>query len=183
MAKVGPIFGTGDVTFCPTVGACRRISSGHAYPNGLIRSRIDGHIYVPSVGVGGIKIYEVQPDNGLEQVDAIDIFHAIDNLSEDNNGDIYAAVHSRGIEILKQAEDPFGVYPPSAVIRIRRTGQGGFEWQKILEDRDGVALPGTTTVVHDVKTGRLFLSGKSQLSLKSISNRAYRGNVTIHHRM
>ena len=160
MAKVGPIFGTGDVTFCPSEGHCRRISSGHAYPNGLIRSGIDGHIYVPSVGVGGVKIYKVEPDNGLEQIDAIDIFHAIDNLSEDSSGDIYAAVHSRGIEILKQAEDPFGVYPPSAVIRIQRTEGDGFVWQKILEDRDGAVLPGTTTVVHDAQTGRLFLSGE-----------------------
>lgn len=159
MAKLGPLFGTGDVTFCPVAGSCKQVSSGHVYPNGLIYSHVDGQIYVPSAGVGGVKIYKPQPGNELEYVSALDIFHAIDNLSEDSVGGIYAAVHSRGIEILKQVEDPLGIHPASAVIRIQRTEGGGFEWEKILEDRDGMVLPGTTTVVHDAKTGRLFLSG------------------------
>ncbi len=34
------------------------------------------------------------------------------------------------------------------------------EWEKVLEDRDGEVLPGTTTAIHDAKTGRLFLSSK-----------------------
>lgn len=160
MNKIGPLFGTGDVTFCPIAGDCKRVSDGHAYPNGLIYSNYDGQIYVPSAGVGGIKIYKRSSENELEYDGALDIFNAIDNLSEDSVGNIYAAVHSRGIEILKQVEDPLGVNPASAVIRLRRLQVGGFEWEKVLEDRDGTVLPGTTTVVHDAETGRLFLSGE-----------------------
>lgn len=33
------------------------------------------------------------------------------------------------------------------------------EVKKVLEDWEGEVLPGATAVVHDAKTGRVFLSG------------------------
>ena len=32
--------------------------------------------------------------------------------------------------------------------------------EKVIEDKDAKVLSGSTTVRHDVKTGRLFVSGK-----------------------
>jgi hypothetical protein len=53
--------------------------------------------------------------------------------------------------------------------RIRKTvdvGKSGvrsvdYRVEKVLEDKDSKVLSGSTTVRHDVKTGRLFISGKS----------------------
>ena len=39
-------------------------------------------------------------------------------------------------------------------------GEEGWKVEKVLEDGKGEILPVATTVVHDVKTGRLFLSSK-----------------------
>lgn len=108
-------------------------------------------------------MYRPQANNSLEQISEDDIFYSIDNLSEDSDGTIFAAIHPKGIDILKQTEDPLGINPPSTVVRIYRLEGGGYTWEKILEDRDGEILPGSTTVVHDAKTGRLFLSGKCPL--------------------
>lgn len=54
---------------------------------------------------------------------------------------------------------------PATVWRIRRLNRDvsdTYEYQldKIIEDSAGEKLPGMTTVIHDAKTGTLFMSGK-----------------------
>jgi len=39
-------------------------------------------------------------------------------------------------------------------------GEEGWKAEKVLEDGLGEILPVATTVIHDAKTGRLFLSSK-----------------------
>ncbi|KAF9876492.1 hypothetical protein CkaCkLH20_05900 [Colletotrichum karsti] len=152
------LLGHGDVSHCNSQG-CKRVSAHHKMPNGLTYGA-DGHIYVPSAMAGGVQVYRVRPqDDGLEKVADIPVPYAIDNLSLDGNGDIWAAVFPRGIEIMKASEDPFNVNPKSAAVRIRKDGEGAYTWEKVIEDGEGEVLPGSTTVVHDAKTGRLFFSG------------------------
>lgn len=141
---------------------CKIVSSGHSYPNGLIHSRVDQQIYLPSSAAGGVKVLRRHPDDSLELAHDVDLPYAIDNLSEDQNGDIWAAVIPRGVDFFKHTNSPFAFSPPSSVFKIRRGSNGTYDAkvEKVLEDRDGEVLPGTTTVVHDTITGRLFLSGK-----------------------
>lgn len=108
----------------------------------------------------GVQVYRILEDNELEKIEDIDINYALDNLSVDGNGDIYAAALPRPLEFFKTFHDPFNVNSPSTVLRIRKGDDGRHAWEKILEDAEGATLPPTTTVVHDAKTGRLFLSGK-----------------------
>ena len=156
------MLGTGDVTYCnPTT--CRVVAKGYQFPNGLLRSRHDGLLYVPSSFGEGVFVYRTLPSGDLEQVTLIDIPWSLDNLSEDANGDIYAAAFPKPIEALTAFIDPeFKTYSTAAVLRIRKDerAEGGYVWDKILEDGERVVLPSTTTVVHDAKTGRLFLSGE-----------------------
>lgn len=94
---MSPLWNTGDITFCPTgragAGAsCITASAGHSYPNGLLYSLSDGHVYVPSSAMGGIKVLYPHLNGSLELKHEIRLPYPIDNLSEDQNGDIWAAV-------------------------------------------------------------------------------------------
>ncbi|KAL2278407.1 hypothetical protein FJTKL_14502 [Diaporthe vaccinii] len=158
---LSPILLTGDVTFCPDepFSPCRVVSEGYGYPNGLIRSLVDGLIYVPESAQGGITVLRPTADNSLEVIDKIHLPYAIDNLSEDQDGTLWAAILPRGIEIMKQAANPHHYFPSSSVFRLSRDKGGKFITEKVLEDSDGSVLPGTTTVVHDARTRKLFLGG------------------------
>ena len=65
--------------------------------------------------------------------------------------------------MLAMFERPFGPTGPSAVSRLRKIGNE-YVVEKVIEDEAGEKLPGTTTAIHDAKTGRLFLSSKFCLS-------------------
>lgn len=154
------IRGQGDVTFCSYAQGCRVVSPEHHYPNGLVLHS-DGRLYVPDSAASGAHVYQPQPNGSLEKVGNIDAFYALDNLSEDGNGDIFAASFPLGAQNMKFVKDPSGKVPPATVLRISKPKDSDsvYEWEKILEDRDGEILPAATTVVHDASTGRLFLSG------------------------
>jgi hypothetical protein len=113
---------------------------------------------VPSAWVGGIKVYKVNVDRSLEQVSYIDIDYPLDNLSQDSNGDIWAAAIPKAMKIFAAFDDPLNEVSPATIFRIRR-GLNGWEVTKMLEDAKGEVLPGATTAIHDVKTGRIFVSG------------------------
>lgn len=105
-------------------------------------------------------MFKSYANGSLEWQGHIDVPYAIDNLSEDEEGTIWAAAITHGPKFFWHIKDPLGYTSPSTIVRIRRLGNGGYEWHKILEDRDGEVLPGTTTVVHDVVAGRLIMSGE-----------------------
>lgn len=100
-------------------------------------------------------------DNELEKTEDIAIDYSLDNLSVDGKGDLYVAAFPKPLEIFKAFLDPFNAKTPSTVLRIWKGEDGRHQWEKVLEDAEGTTLPGSTTAVHDAKTGRLFLSGES----------------------
>lgn len=158
---LSPVIGTGDVSYCTTSSGCRQVARGHKFPNGLLVGK-DGTLYIPeSAGSGGIHVYRRTDAKGnIEKVDYIPIPYPLDNLSQDSNGDIFAAALPAARAMLSAFDNPLGPTPASTIIRVRRKVEGeGWEWQKVLEDANGEVLPGTTTAIHDAKTGRFFLSG------------------------
>lgn len=167
-AYFGPLFGSGDITYCDGSTeelSCKVVSAGHKLPNGMLRNSKDGLIYAASSVTGIISVFRPLPDGGLAEVDQIDIGYGLDNLSEDANGDIWASIYPRGIEILMAFSDPWNAKCKSAVVRVRREARGGYSWEKVLEDGDAEVLPGSTVAVHDAKTGRIFFGSKFRIIL------------------
>ncbi|KAK2058938.1 hypothetical protein LY76DRAFT_616119 [Colletotrichum caudatum] len=146
-SHTGPLIGQGDISFCSVSSGCKRVSQRHWFPNSLVRGR-DGLIYVLSAMAGGIQ-----------KVADIPAPYSIDNLPVDGKGDIYAAVFPRGIEILQAFKDPLNRTPKSAAVRISKESEGVYAWEKVIDDGASEVLPGSTAVVHDAKTGRLFFAG------------------------
>lgn len=99
----------------------------------------------------------------------------IDNLSLDSIGDVYVAAFPKIWQVLGAMVHPDKETDvASSVFRIRRVlvgdekveGMEGKEGgrvehvvEKVLEDVKGKVLPAASTVVHDVKTGNVWLSG------------------------
>ena len=181
---LSPILRTGDVSHCTasTPPVCKKVAGGFAFPNGLHYSPRHKKLFVPSAALGDIHIYKPLPNHDLQFLETVKIPYPIDNLSEDNDGNIIAAVLPKSTELFAKFKDfdPSNVHPlevqremrlngpnkvakepASAAMQIQRTGKGleGERWEvsKLVED-DGEVLPASTTVIRDARTGRLFLS-------------------------
>lgn len=91
----------------------------------------------------------------------------LDNLSIDDNGDVFVAGFPKIWELVYASGRPRERDVGSSVWRIRRRGmkeegeEGKMEWEveKVLEDREGKFVSGATVAVHNVRTGRLFMGG------------------------
>ena len=140
------------------------------FPNGLSRNS-DGLFYVPSAIDGKIRVFTLNtPTQTLRLLDTINIGMPLDNISPDANGDIYAAGFPNLYQSGKGFDDPYKEISPVTIWRIskREGGSGddvrgigkGYSVEKVIEDGQGKVLSGSTTVRHDVKTGRLFVSGE-----------------------
>lgn len=119
---------------------------------------------------GRIGVYSLS-SAGLTKIDEIEVGMPIDNLSVDANGDIFAAAFPDSLKLIKALKYATDLILPSTVWQISRVagendesekekagGSGNYRVWKVLEDREGKVMPsGTTTAVHDAKTGRIFL--------------------------
>lgn len=156
---------TGDLSYCPPNGACQKIAGGFQFPNGLHLGS-DGLVYVPSAAVGGITVFKPTADGSATKIHYIDLKYPIDNISEDTNGDLFAASMPKIMASVASFDDPLNApVPPATVWRVTRLNREisdkyEYSLSKVIEDRDGEVLPGTTTAIHDALTGRLFLSGR-----------------------
>ncbi|OAP56413.1 hypothetical protein AYL99_09592 [Fonsecaea erecta] len=161
---ISSFIGTGDVSYCTAAGVCKKVASGFKFPNGLHLGS-DGLVYVPSAAVGGVTVFKPKPDGSVAKVHKIDLDYPIDNLSEDANGDIFAATLPKSVKTLAAFDDPLNPKsPPATVWRVRRLNRENpdsyeYELTKIIEDAEGEVLPVMTTVIHDARTGTLFMSG------------------------
>ncbi|KAF2998807.1 hypothetical protein E8E13_001436 [Curvularia kusanoi] len=182
-AKVGwrkqlePLIGGGNVAYCPASGSCRAatpppgldIRKSLKFPNGLTRGH-DGLIYVPSSVDGTVAVFALQPDGSLTRVHTVRVGMPLDNISPDARGDLWVPGFPDSRQTMKGLENPYEEVSPATVWRIKRErGAEGevrnaeyvleYEVEKVLEDREAKVLDGVTTVVHDVKSGRLFMGG------------------------
>tara|TARA_R110002003_G_scaffold296_2_gene18592 strand:+ start:1147 stop:2304 length:1158 start_codon:yes stop_codon:yes gene_type:complete len=134
---------------------------GLKFPNGLTRG-FDGLIYVPSSVDGRIRVYTLTNANTLKLIDEIHTGMPLDNISPDANGDLYVAGFPNFLKVTKALADPLNLDAPATVLRIRKTvdverRKVDYRVEKVLEDGEGKVLSGSTTVRHDVKTGRLWI--------------------------
>ncbi|KAM0714826.1 hypothetical protein Q7P37_009290 [Cladosporium fusiforme] len=157
---LSPFLGYGDVTHCQYTSTenltCKTAAPNLRFPNGLIKAR-DNLVYVPSSASGDIKVFEIQADRSLRKVADIDIGYGLDNLSQDADGNIFVPGFPKAIPSLKAFDDPMNVFPPSTILKVWKTEEGGFAWTKELEDDKGEALGMSTVAVRDGKSGSLFV--------------------------
>ncbi|KAF9693356.1 hypothetical protein EKO04_008576 [Ascochyta lentis] len=170
-----PIIGGGTVAYCPASGDCHpatppaglNIAKNLKFPNGLARGS-DGLIYIPSSADGTIKVFTLQPNRTLTQLHTIRVGMPLDNISPDARGDLWVPGFPDTRQTFRAMADPYVHVSPATIFRVRRVDDGGavgsggggkleYAVQKVIEDKEGEVISGATTVVHDIKTGRLFI--------------------------
>lgn len=139
---------------------CRQVASGLKFPNGLAKGA-DGLLYVPSSLLGVIDVFKPQASGDLVKIHSIDAGYAVDNLAVDRNGHIYAAAITDPRKFFAALHDPYNKDTPATGLKVVKKADGQFEVSKAIEDGLGEVLPGATTIVHDAKNDRLFVSSTS----------------------
>jgi hypothetical protein len=122
----------------------------------------DGLIYISEFIAGRISAYKVLSNGAFIRVDTIDLKMPIDNLYIDTDGSLWAPGVPKVQPLLRTVETGERIDIPSTVYRTRNLGDSKaprFDVRKVLEDGVGIVLPGSTAVVHDVQTGKLFMGG------------------------
>lgn len=168
--QLEPIIGGGTVAYCDYQGDCHSATSPPGldirknlkFPNGLAKGE-DGLIYVPSSADGTIKVFTLRPNQTLIQLHTIRVGMPLDNVSPDARGDLWVPGFPDTRQTFKGMADPYLHHSPATLFRVRKVKSAGadgkleYEVEKMIEDKQGKVISGATTVVHDVKTGRLFI--------------------------
>jgi hypothetical protein len=81
-------YGSGSVGYCNPNGECRISYPKGSFSNGVVKGN-DGLYYVSQAGKARVTVLELQVDGSLNKVDEIITGMGIDNLSIDQNGDIF----------------------------------------------------------------------------------------------
>ncbi|TKY84929.1 hypothetical protein EX895_006009 [Sporisorium graminicola] len=164
------LFPRSDVGFCDKSG-CKIAAPGpYTYPNGVVRSsKYPNRFYVPTTADPNIRVFELQADNTLSLIDVIHIGYPTDNLTVDEEDNIYAACFPNVPKLLAKFKDPYNKHSPTTVLKISKN-QGhdkffGKKWnvEKIFED-EGTGMSGATTAMWDQANKLLWLSGVSSIS-------------------
>lgn len=147
------------MAFCSEDSGCAVAAKHFQFPNGLALGK-DGLIYVPSSILGTVDVLKPTSKGQLERVKQIKTGFALDNISVDKKGHLFAAAFPRGVAIFEAYADPWNSHAPAAALRLSQTQNGSYTVEKVIEDGFGDILPAATTVVHDAETGRLFFSSE-----------------------
>ncbi|SPO22489.1 related to serum paraoxonase/arylesterase [Ustilago trichophora] len=154
-----------DLGFCDKTG-CKIANPGpFPYPNGVVKSsKYPNRFYVPASADPNIRVFELQSDNTLTLIDVIHTGYPADNLTVDEEDNIYAASFPNVPKLLAKFKDPYGKHSPSTVLKISKNeGQDRFygkKWnvEKVLED-DGTGMSGATTALWDSENNGFWLGG------------------------
>jgi len=81
-------YGSGSVGYCDSTGECRISYPEGSFSNGIVKGH-DGLYYVAQAGKASVTVLALQEDGSLIKVKDIIVGMAVDNLSIDQNGDIF----------------------------------------------------------------------------------------------
>ncbi|CDR87722.1 uncharacterized protein SPSC_03492 [Sporisorium scitamineum] len=159
-----------DLGFCNKDG-CKIAAPGpYPFPNGVVKSsKYPNRFYVPSTADTNIRVFELQADNTLSLIDVIHTGYPADNLTVDEEDNIYATCFPNVPKLLAKFKDPYTKRSPTTILKISKN-QGhdkffGKKWnvEKILED-EGTGISGATTAMWDQANEVLWLGGVSSVS-------------------
>ncbi|OCH86369.1 calcium-dependent phosphotriesterase [Obba rivulosa] len=152
-----------SVGFCEIGKGCKYAAQRLPGANGIAKSRTNDTFYVANTPLGQINVFEKQADNTLVLVDTITVGLAIDNLSMDSNGGLWAATFPKALWILARFEDLTQQSPSSAHRVTLNTDKSAYFGEKYKVERvfedEGSIVAGATSVVHDTRRGLLYMHG------------------------
>ena len=127
-------------------------------------SKYPNRFYVPMSADSNIRVFELQADNSLTLIDVIHTGYPSDNLTVDEDDNIYTASFPNVPKLLAKFKDPFNTHSPSTVLKVSKNeGKDKFygkKWnvEKVLED-DGTGMSGATTALWDSEKKGFWLGG------------------------
>ncbi|EJU01840.1 serum paraoxonase/arylesterase [Dacryopinax primogenitus] len=163
--RLGLPYGFGYVGFCHVTSGCSVASPPLSGPNGLARGR-DGKVWVSVSYAGDVVAFEEVRTGELKEVDRIPLNRYEDNLSVDENGDIFVATIPRVTDWKHHFEAGGKGLSPSGVHRIHVNqsalhdpeAKSKYAAELFFAD-DGRRANGVTTVEYWMKGRKLFLHG------------------------
>lgn len=175
--RLAPILGGGNIARC-TLESCSIIAdAGLNFPNGIVADR-QGVIFIVNSARASIDLYLSMKSQTpkLERVATLDVGFLCDNLSIDSNDDVWVSCTPKAAGLLKAAANPYHFSATTTVLRISKIGKtmysgrasvdDQYEIRKIIEDKGterwgGDVLPGPGIVVHDVRTGNMWMGSST----------------------
>ncbi|KAJ4486628.1 hypothetical protein C8J55DRAFT_508135 [Lentinula edodes] len=157
---------TTSVGYCHLDHGCKIVASGLHSNNGIVKApELNASVYVASNMGGKISVFERQAvDDSLILMDVIHIGQALDNLSLDHHGHLWAAAFPKAQDMVEHlTKNPLHLSPVAAFKISVNTGPGSFYGEKYAVEKifenDGTIVSGSTSVVHDSERGMLFMHG------------------------
>ena len=141
--------------------AIQRLLEDSPSPMGLFKDMMVYFTFLIS-SQAKITVHELRFNDSLIQVDEIKLGMPLDNLSIDEKGTIFVPGFPDTSAVFKSLAHLGTIGIPSTIFTITKiiaSNKSKYQVNKILEDKEGKILPSTTTVIHDIDTGRLFLGG------------------------
>ncbi|KAF9519708.1 hypothetical protein BS47DRAFT_1336806 [Hydnum rufescens UP504] len=157
-----------SVGYCHVDHGCKMAAESVNGANGI--TTIDGDIFYVSNSFGGaIGVFRRLTDNTLSQVDSIFLGRSPDNLSFDEENNLYAATFINSIGFATRSSHDYTIPSPSSVYKISLNqttantsraggGKGKYAVDKIFED-DGTLATGITTAAWSSDGKKLYLTG------------------------
>ncbi|KAJ3785174.1 hypothetical protein GGU10DRAFT_428119 [Lentinula aff. detonsa] len=153
-----------SVGYCHLDRGCKVAASGLHGNNGIVKA-LNDTVYVASNTGGKISVFEWQGDDSLLLTDVVPIGQVLDNLSLDNEGNVWAAAFPKARDIIKHlSKNPQHISPVAAFkissVNVGRNSYYGEKYivEKVFED-DGTIVSGSTSIVYDSERGLLFMHG------------------------
>jgi len=155
---------TSSVGYCHVDKGCKLATTGVRKPNGIVRVN-DETYWVAESGQGKINVFTREADNSLIQVDQINIGKPIDNLTLDENGNVWVSVFAKPFDTIKGLKMPgSGVLSPSAAYKVSlNQGHDAYFGKKYLVEKvfedDGTLAHWVTTAAADSRRRQLYMHG------------------------
>jgi len=151
-----------SVGYCHLEEGCKYALPSTHSSNG-IASAPNGTVYVGDSNFGGVIVLERQTDNTLVLTESIATDCALDNLSVDADGQVWAAAIPKALMTLNHIAHPELTAPSVAYRLTINTGVNAFYGEKYKVETvfadDGTLMTGITTTAYDSKRKRLFMHG------------------------
>jgi sugar lactone lactonase YvrE len=132
------------------------VADGLIYPNGIASNWDKSKIYVSTTTGGELLVYDRKSNNKLHLSERVYIGICLDNVSVDENGEIYIAGSQKALAALAQLMDGSAQTPlfPAAVVKVsNNTNEDKFYGKKyshkIIYEDNGNVLPAVTVAAVD----------------------------------
>ena len=127
--------------------AFSKVLEGIKYGNGVNISRNGQKIFLATTTGRTLLTFDRDRETGkLELADELNLKSGIDNISVDEDGNLWIGAHPKMLAFVGHAKDPHNP-SPSQVLKLTPDGNGSYSVREIYLD-DGNQLSGSSVAVH-----------------------------------